>query len=128
MEERLLDIEIPSERYNNPTKEECNASYNLGDDSTIIIKGADKVSVLVVWDREDYLKEAYKQFEDSEVHEEVPNDLVNIMIKVLEKIRLRSDLSSDSLNYFFLLIFWIQNSLGFTFYLKLISVYTQCTW
>ena len=58
---------------------------------------------MVVWDREDYLKEAYKQLEDREVYEEVPNEpsvLVNTIIKALEKIRLRGDLSSDTLNYF----------------------------
>ena len=60
LEERLLDIEIPSRRYNNLTKEERDALYSLRDDSPIIIKGADKGSVVVVWDREDYLKEAYK--------------------------------------------------------------------
>ena len=103
LEERLLDIEIPSRRYNNLTKEERDALYSLRDDSSIIIKGADKGSVVVVWDREDYLKEAYKQLEDREVYEEVPNDpsvLVNTIIKALEKIRLRGDLSSDTLNYF----------------------------
>ena len=58
---------------------------------------------MVVWDREDYLKEAYKQLEDREVYEEVPNDrsvLGNTIIKALEKIRLRGELSSDTLNYF----------------------------
>ena len=55
-----MDIEIPSKRYNNLTKEERDALYSLRDDSTIIIKGADKGSVVVVWDREDYLKEQYK--------------------------------------------------------------------
>ena len=103
LEERLLDIEIPSRRYNNLTKEERDALYSLRDDSSIIIKGADKGSVVVVWDREDYLKEAYKQLEDREVYEEVPNDpsvLVNTIIKALEEIRLRGDLSSDTINYF----------------------------
>ena len=58
LEERLLDIEIPSGRYNNLTKEECDALYSLRDDS-IIIKDVDKGLAVVVWDREDYLKEAY---------------------------------------------------------------------
>ena len=100
---RLLDIEIPSKRYNNLTKNERNALYSLKDDPSIMIKGADKGSVVAVWDREDYLKEAYKQLEDREVYEEVPNDpnvLINTIKKALEKIRLRSDLSSDTLNYF----------------------------
>ena len=72
-------------------------------DFTIIIKSAEKGSVVVVWDREDYLKEAYKQLEDREVYEEVSNDLnilVNTTIKALEKIRLRDHLSSDTLYYF----------------------------
>ena len=40
---------------------------------------------------------------DREVLEEVPNDpnvLINTIMKTLEKIRLRGDLSSDTLNYF----------------------------
>ena len=55
-EDRLLDIEVPSKRYNNLTKEKRGAIYTLRDDSTIIVKGADKGLVEVVWEREDYLK------------------------------------------------------------------------
>ena len=65
--------------------------YNLRDDPTIIIKGADKGSTVVVWDREDYLKEAYKQLEDKDVYEEVQNDssiLINRIMHALEKIRI----------------------------------------
>ena len=96
-----MEIEIPFQRYNNLTKEERDALYSLRDDSTIIIKGADKGLVVVVWDRGDYLKESYKQFEDREAYEEVssdPNVLVNTIIKALEKIRLRGDLSNDTLS------------------------------
>ena len=103
LEDRLLDIEIPFRRYNNLTKEKRDALYSLRDDSTIIIKGASKGSVVVVWVREDYLKETYKELEDREVWEEVPNDpsvLVNTIIKSLEKISLDGDLSIDTLNYF----------------------------
>ena len=85
-----MDIEIPSKRYNNLTMEERDALYSLRDDSTNIIKGPDKGSVVVDWDREDYLKEAYKQLENREVYEEVSNDpnvLDNTIIKALEKIR-----------------------------------------
>ena len=103
LEERLLDIEIPSKRFNNLTKDERNAMYSLKDDKSIIIKGADKGSVVIVWDREDYIKEATKQLEDKEVYMEVPNDssaLVSTIFKSLEKIRKRGDLSQDTLNYF----------------------------
>ena len=37
------------------------------------MEGADNKSLVVVWDREDYLKETYKQLQDKEVLEEVPN-------------------------------------------------------
>ena len=99
LEERLLDIEIPSKRFNNLTKKEREALYSLKDDCSIIIKGADKGSVVVVWDREDYLKEAYRQLDDKEVYEQVlddPSVLANTLIKALEKIRLREDLSKDT--------------------------------
>ena len=91
LEERLLGINISSKRFNNLTKEERNALHNLIDDPTIVIKGADKVSAVVVWDREDYLKEASKQLEDKDVYEEVQNDsstLITAIMSVLENIRL----------------------------------------
>ena len=37
-----MDIDISSERFNNLIKEERNELYNLRDDPTIMIKGADK--------------------------------------------------------------------------------------
>ena len=72
--ERLLDIDISSERFNNLTREERNALYNLRDDPTIIIKGADRGFAVVLWDREDYLKKACNQLEDKDVYEDVQND------------------------------------------------------
>ena len=77
--------------------------YNLKDDKSIIMKGADKGAAVIVCDREDYLKEAGKQPEDKEVYLEVPNDssaLVSTIFKSLEKIRKCGDLSQDTLNYF----------------------------
>ena len=38
--------------------------YSLRNDNTIITNGADKGSGVVVWDREDYLKEVHKQLSD----------------------------------------------------------------
>ena len=98
-----MDTEISSKIYNNLSKDECDALHSLKDDPAIIIKGADKGSGVVVWGREDYLKEAYKQLDDGEVYEEVPNDpnvLINTIMKASKKMRLRGDLSSDTLNYF----------------------------
>ena len=70
--------------------------YSLKDDKCIIIKGTDKGAAVIVWDHEDYIKEATKQLEDKEVYMEVPNDssaLVSTIFKSLEKIRKRGDLS-----------------------------------
>ena len=62
--ERLLDIRIPSRIFNSLTKEELEALYSFKDDPSIIIKGADKDSVVVVWDRKDYLEDACRQFDE----------------------------------------------------------------
>ena len=66
-------------------------------------KGADKGSGLIISHREDYLKEAHKQLEDTDVYEEVQNDLstlINTIMRALEKIRIRDDLSNDTFNCF----------------------------
>ena len=49
--------------YSNLTKSERDVVYSLKNDDSKIIKGADKVSAVVVWDREDHLKEAKNQLE-----------------------------------------------------------------
>ena len=76
--------------------------YSLKDDKSIIIKGAEKGAAVIVWDCENYLKEASKQLEDKEVYLEVLNDssALESIIKSLENIRKRRDLSQDTLNYF----------------------------
>ena len=103
LEKRLLDIDISSQRFNNLIKEERNALYNLRDGQNIIIKGTDKGSAVVVWDRENYLKEVSKQSEYKHVYDGVQNDpsnLINTIMRALEKIRIRGDLSNDTLNCF----------------------------
>ena len=100
LEEKLLDIDIPKDKFNNLSKEESDALYSLKNDNAIVIKGADKVSGVVVWDREDYLKEAHKQLSDEVVYEEVKNDTSNLestIFAALNKIRDRGDLSADNL-------------------------------
>ena len=54
LKEILLNMDILSKRQNNLTKEERNALYSLEDDSTFIIKGAEKGSVVVLLDTVDY--------------------------------------------------------------------------
>ena len=104
LEEKLLDIDIPKDKFNNLSKEERDALYSLKNDNTIVIKGADKGSGVVVWDREDYLKEEDKQLSDEEVYEEVTNDLSTFEVTIfsaLNRIRGSRDLSAANLEYFF---------------------------
>ena len=60
LEKKLMTIEIPKDIYNNLTSKERQALYELKNDKKIVIKGADKGSAVVVWDRENYIKEAEK--------------------------------------------------------------------
>ena len=103
LEEKLMSTEIPKDKYNNLTREERGALFDLKNDKTIVIKGADKGSAVVVWDRDDYIQEAEKQLGDKEIYEEVSNDpqpLIDIIHKAVEKIRKRGDLSADNIKYF----------------------------
>ena len=75
----------------------------MKNDKNIIIKGTDKGSAVVVWDREDYIKKAEKQLQDSNVYEEVPDDpepLISTIHKTIEKIRKREDLKKETIKYF----------------------------
>ena len=104
LEEKLLDIDIPKDKFNNLSKGERDALHSLENDDTIVKKGTDKGYGVFVRDREDYLKEAHKQLSDEYVYEEVTNDpstLENTIFTALNKIRARGNLSADNLEYFF---------------------------
>ena len=103
LEEKLMKIEIPKDKFNNLTSKERKPLYDLKNDKNIIIKGTDKGSAVVVWDREDYIKEAEKQLGVSDVYEEVPDDaepLIRTIHITLEKIRKRGDLKKENIQYF----------------------------
>ena len=63
-----------------------------------MIKDADKGFMVVVWDREDYIKEAEKQLGDEEVYEEVSNNPAPLLKAIIAKIRKRGDLKRDTLD------------------------------
>ena len=61
------------------------ALYRLKDNTSVIIKDAERGSVVAVRDKDDYLKEPYKKLDDKAVHEEVltyPNFLINMITKL----------------------------------------------
>ena len=68
LEVKLLDIDIPKDKFNNLSKEERDALYSLKNDNTIVIKRAEKGSAVV------YLNETHKQLSDEDVYEDVTND------------------------------------------------------
>ena len=98
LEEKLMNIKIPQNKYNNLTREERSALYNLKNDKNIVIKSADKGSTVVVWDRDDNIKEAEKQHGDKEIYEEVCNDpepLISTIHNAIEEIRKRGVLNGE---------------------------------
>ena len=52
LEEKLMNIEIPPNKYNNLTREERSTLYKLKNDKNIVIKRADKNFAIVVWNRD----------------------------------------------------------------------------
>ena len=104
LEEKLMKIWIPKDKYVNLTSKEQQALYDLKNDKNIVIKkGPDKGSAVVFWDREDYIKEAEKQLGDSDVYEEVPDDpepLSSTIHRATEKLRKRGDLKKEIIKYF----------------------------
>ena len=87
LEEKLMKLEIPKDKYNNLTSKERQVLHDLKNDKNNVIKGADKGSTVVVWDREDYIKEAEKQLGDSDVYEEVPGDPELVIITINKTIK-----------------------------------------
>ena len=103
LEEKLIKVEVPKDKLNSLTKSEQKALYDLKNDKSIVIKSADKGLAVVVWDREDYIKEAEKELGDEQVYEKVSNDaapLLKTINEVIAKIRKRGDLERDNLGSF----------------------------
>ena len=53
------------------SKEEWEALRGLADDGSIVIKQADKGTCVVVWCKDDYIKETNKQLEDKTVYKDI---------------------------------------------------------
>ena len=91
--------------YSNLTKEERLALNSLRDDTSIIIKEDDKGSGVIVWDREDYLKEAEKLLGDKETYEELSSNPVSPLISIvkgcLSQVKNTDDITNETLEYFF---------------------------
>ena len=79
---------------------------NLQEDRNVIIKPADKGSAVVIWDRNDYLKEAEKQLSNKSTYLEtkvIEKDLVDLVEqsnKMFENLQRKSVIQERQKNYF----------------------------
>ena len=91
----------------NITKEEWDALWGLANDRSIVIKKAGKGSCVVVWCRDDYIKEAENHLKDSTVYKDVSfketmlSDLVDKSNKFFKSLHSRKCITEKELKYFF---------------------------
>ena len=85
LEEEMFSLDKKL-NYSKLTKEERQAIYSLRDDTSIIIKEADKGSGIMVWDRQYYLTEPRTQLEDKDVYQELKGNIKGRLEKIIESI------------------------------------------
>ena len=90
----------------NFNREEYLPMRSLQNDRSVLIKPADKGSAVVVWDRQDYLKETERQLSDSSIYKEVKVtekdlvDLVDKSNKIFVDLERRNIIQEKEKNYF----------------------------
>ena len=83
-EKELYSNDISESAKSNLSAEEWKALRGLAADKTIVIKGADKSSSVVVWDRSDYLHEVSRQLIDQNICQDV-KFIKNILTDLVAK-------------------------------------------
>ena len=79
---------------------------SLADDRSIVIKKADKGSRIVVWDRNDYLREAEKQLKDPSLYRKVAfkdnnlSQLVDSSNRFFKNLKMKGHITEKRLKYF----------------------------
>ena len=89
LEKELSSYEINGSTQSNLCGEEWKALRNLADNRSIVIKGIDKGSSVVVWNRDDYLQEASSQLRDTNIYEDVKFN-ENILTGLVERSKIFS--------------------------------------
>ena len=90
----------------NVSKEEYLTTCSLQNDKSVVIKPADKASAVVVWERNDYLKEAERQLSDEKTYEEMrikEKDQVELVEKsndLFSNLRRKNVITENENNYF----------------------------
>ena len=111
-----------AEIFTNLTKGEQKALNSLRNDRTIIIKPADKGSAIVVWSREDYIKEAERQLADQSTYEissldavKAVNEKINV---VLRKMKAKGEVDKKHVNFWSYLNLDLEDSIYYQKYTK----------
>ena len=103
IEDEIMKLSAVGKNFSNLTREEISALNGLKSDRTIVIKEADKGSGVVVWDREDYIREAEDQLGDPDVYlplDSDPSDILhNVINQAMGSIRQRGDVDDKTLEY-----------------------------
>ena len=85
------------------TKEEWDALKGLAEDRSIVIKKANKGSCVVVWCRDDHIKEAKNQLKDNTIYKDVSfketmlSDLVDKSNKSFKSLHSRKCITEKEL-------------------------------
>ena len=74
LEAKVEEIEERGRNYSNLSSHEQDALRKLKSYRDIVIKEVDKGGAVVVWSRNDYCEEAYRQLHDDQVYELVETD------------------------------------------------------
>ena len=105
-EKDILSI-LPGKATNyNLSKEEYLTMHSLQNDRSAVIKPADKGFAVVVWERNDYLKEAERQLSDGKTSEEIritEKDQVELVEKgndLFSNLRRKNVITENENNYF----------------------------
>ena len=106
VEKELFTVADSKLGYSNLSKEEWKVMRTLADNRTIVIKKADKGSFVVVWDRNDYIKEAEKQLNDTNLYKDVCfnakllQELVGTSNKLFQNLKAKGNISDKQPKYF----------------------------
>ena len=84
VEKELFEDIGTSLKYSNLSTEELKAIRSLADDRSIVIKKADKGSAVVVFERNDYIKEVEKQLGDQRGYQKV-NSKEKLLCELVDK-------------------------------------------
>ena len=128
VENELFSIADEPIRYSNLSKEEWIAMRSLADDRSIVIKKADKGSCIVVWDRNDYLREAEKQLEDPNVYRKVAfkdkilSQLVDCSNRFFKNLKMKGHITEKEPNTLVMNLGKVVILESFTCYSKCIKV------